>query len=82
MDNIYLITIIGIFLSMGLGKVIIPMLERKKIGQNIRKVGPQSHMAKAGTPTMGGIIFIIVALAMSLIILPKNLETLILVISM
>lgn len=82
MDNIYLITIIGIFLSMGLGKVIIPMLERKKIGQNIREVGPQSHMTKAGTPTMGGIIFIIVALVMSLIILPKNLETLILVISM
>ena len=54
MENIYLITIIGIFLSMGLGKVIIPILKKKKIGQNIRKVGPQSHMAKEGTPTMGG----------------------------
>ena len=71
MDNIYLITIIGIFLSMGLGKVIIPLLKRKKIGQNIREVGPQSHMAKEGTPTMGGIIFIIVSLLMSIVILPK-----------
>ena len=82
MDNIYLITIIGIFLSMGLGKVIIPILKRKKIGQNIRKVGPQSHMAKEGTPTMGGVIFIIVALVMSIVILPGNLETLILLVSM
>lgn len=82
MENIYLITIIGIFLSMGLGKVIIPILKKKKIGQNIRKVGPQSHMAKEGTPTMGGIIFIIVAFVMSIIILPKNLETLILIVSM
>ncbi|WP_276886846.1 phospho-N-acetylmuramoyl-pentapeptide-transferase [Anaerococcus lactolyticus] len=82
MDNIYLITIIGIFLSMGLGKVIIPILKRKKIGQNIRKVGPQSHMAKEGTPTMGGVIFIIVALVMSVLMLPRNLETLILIVSM
>lgn len=82
MDNIYLIALIGIFLSMGLGKVIIPILKRKKIGQNIRTVGPQSHMAKEGTPTMGGIIFILVALVMSIILLPKNLETLILIIAM
>ena len=82
MENIYLITLFSIFLSMGLGKIIIPMLEKKKIGQNIREVGPQSHMSKAGTPTMGGIIFIITAFIMSLIILPKNLETAILLISM
>lgn len=82
MENIYLITIISIFLSMGLGKIFIPMLKKKKIGQNIREVGPQSHMSKAGTPTMGGIIFIITALIMSLIILPKNVETAILIISM
>lgn len=82
MENIYLITIISIFLSMGLGKIFIPMLKKKKIGQNIREVGPQSHMSKAGTPTMGGIIFILTALIMSLIILPKNLETAILIISM
>lgn len=67
---------------MGLGKVFVPMLKKKKIGQNIRTVGPQSHMVKEGTPTMGGIIFIIVALTVSLIILPKNLETLTLLLSM
>lgn len=82
MENIYLIILFSIFISMGLGKIIIPMLEKKKIGQNIREVGPQSHMSKAGTPTMGGIIFIITAFLISLIILPKNLETAILLISM
>lgn len=82
MENIYLITLISIFVSMGLGKLIIPILAKKKIGQNIRKVGPQSHLSKEGTPTMGGVIFIIAALVMSLIFLPKNIETAILIVSM
>ena len=37
----------------------IPLLRRLKFGQSIREEGPQSHMKKAGTPTMGGIIFLI-----------------------
>lgn len=42
-----------------LAPLAIPVLRRLKFGQNIRKEGPQSHLKKAGTPTMGGIIFII-----------------------
>jgi len=41
-----------------LGRVFIPMLRAMKAGQSIREVGPSWHSAKAGTPTMGGIIFI------------------------
>ena len=37
----------------------IPLLRRLKFGQSIREEGPQSHMKKAGTPTMGGIIFLL-----------------------
>ncbi|MBO5203819.1 MAG: phospho-N-acetylmuramoyl-pentapeptide-transferase [Clostridia bacterium] len=37
---------------------IIPALSKKHIGQSIRAEGPQSHRVKAGTPTMGGICFI------------------------
>lgn len=37
----------------------IPMLRRLKFGQSIREEGPQSHMKKAGTPTMGGILFLL-----------------------
>ncbi|MDO4939312.1 MAG: phospho-N-acetylmuramoyl-pentapeptide-transferase [Lachnospiraceae bacterium] len=37
----------------------IPMLHRLKFGQYIRELGPQEHQKKSGTPTMGGIMFII-----------------------
>ena len=37
---------------------IIPLLASKHIGQSIREEGPKSHFSKAGTPTMGGICFI------------------------
>ena len=41
------------------GQVLIPLLRRLKAGQSIRKDGPTWHMSKQGTPTMGGIMFII-----------------------
>ena len=44
--------------------VVIPILRRKKIGQNERDDGPKSHLSKQGTPTMGGIIMIITLLVM------------------
>jgi len=40
-------------------KVILPALRRFKAGQQIREVGPNWHKTKAGTPTMGGLMFII-----------------------
>lgn len=42
--------------------VVIPMLKRLKVGQMERDDGPQSHLKKQGTPTMGGIIMIITIL--------------------
>jgi len=42
-----------------LGKIVIPELHRLKFGQTIREEGPQWHQKKQGTPTMGGIIFIL-----------------------
>ena len=39
-------------------KVILPALRRFKAGQEIREVGPNWHKTKAGTPTMGGLMFI------------------------
>ncbi len=46
-------------LSLLLGMFTIPMLRRLKFGQEIREIGPSWHAAKSGTPTMGGVIFII-----------------------
>ena len=40
-------------------KITIPLLRRLKFGQNIREDGPKTHLKKAGTPTMGGVIFIL-----------------------
>ena len=45
----------------------IPMLHRMKFGQEVRDDGPQSHLKKQGTPTMGGIMFLIAILAAVLI---------------
>ncbi len=39
-------------------KLLLPVLIRMKTGQNIREEGPQSHLAKAGTPSMGGIAIV------------------------
>ncbi|KXH79897.1 phospho-N-acetylmuramoyl-pentapeptide-transferase [Sporosarcina sp. HYO08] len=49
---------VAFIVSAVLGLVIIPTLRRMKFGQSIREEGPQAHMKKAGTPTMGGLIFL------------------------
>jgi len=41
------------------GQILIPLLRRWKAGQSIREDGPTWHMAKQGTPTMGGLMFIV-----------------------
>lgn len=46
------------FVTAILCRLIIPLLEKKHIGQSIREEGPKAHKSKAGTPTMGGISFI------------------------
>ncbi|MGM9951496.1 MAG: phospho-N-acetylmuramoyl-pentapeptide-transferase [Lysinibacillus sp.] len=53
------ILVTSFILTVILAPIGIPMLRRLKFGQSIREEGPQSHMKKAGTPTMGGIIFLI-----------------------
>lgn len=47
------------FISAVVGVLIIPLLRRLKFGQSIREEGPEAHFKKAGTPTMGGLIFLI-----------------------
>lgn len=56
------ITIIAAFaVTALLGLGVIPMLRALKAGQSIREIGPKWHNTKAGTPTMGGIMFIAAA---------------------
>ena len=69
--NIYIAVaipiIIAFALSVALGPVIIPFLRKLKFGQTVRDDGPQSHLKKNGTPTMGGIIFLISVIVTSCI---------------
>ena len=51
--------VIAFALSFGLGYVVIPFLHKLKFGQTILDIGPKWHKNKQGTPTMGGILFII-----------------------
>ena len=54
-----IILIISFIVALILGIIIIPILKKLKVGQIERDDGPQSHLKKQGTPTMGGIIMII-----------------------
>ncbi len=49
----------GFLLTLVIGRFLIPELRKLKAGQEIREDGPKWHAGKAGTPTMGGIMFII-----------------------
>ena len=59
-----LATITALVLCLWLGPVMIRRLVEGQIGQAVRDDGPQSHLSKAGTPTMGGAM-ILMAIAVS-----------------
>ena len=57
--TIFLPVVIAFGLSVMMGPVIIPILRKLKMGQTERVDGVQSHLKKAGTPTMGGVIILL-----------------------
>lgn len=75
MDSIWLAVskalILSFIVTALLGPFVIPMLRRLKFGQNVRDDGPASHLAKMGTPTMGGIMFLIGILTAGLLTAAK-----------
>lgn len=64
--------------NIALCPIIIPYLTRLKIGQNVRSDGPQSHLGKAGTPTMGGVMIIFSFFIVSLLFMRENTDGLVL----
>ncbi len=50
---------LSILITLIAGPILIPILHKLKFGQNIRHDGPQRHLQKAGTPTMGGLMFLL-----------------------
>ena len=63
--------VLGIVCSL----IVIPIIKRKKIGQNERDDGPKSHLKKQGTPTMGGIAMMIALLVISIFLYVDYSET-------
>lgn len=62
----------GLALSLLMGPLLLPLLKKWKFGQTIRDEGPERHMEKSGTPTMGGILFITGAIVAVLLYAPKD----------
>ncbi|HAG42757.1 MAG TPA: phospho-N-acetylmuramoyl-pentapeptide-transferase [Clostridium sp.] len=71
MSKVVYSVLVAFLISLLLSPLLIPLLTKFKFGQNIRDEGPKSHLKKAGTPTMGGLIFII-ASAITLFVVQRN----------
>ena len=67
MIRILTTAVIGFGLTWLLGRGLLPVLRALKTGQSIREVGPSWHSYKAGTPIMGGLMFIFAAILCLLI---------------
>lgn len=59
--------VVGFLLSLAAGPVVLPILRRLKMGQSVRDDGPQTHLIKQGTPTIGGLIFLFGGLVSALL---------------
>ena len=57
--KIILACVLSFIITAIAGKLLIPALVRLKAGQSIKEIGPKWHMSKQGTPTLGGLMFII-----------------------
>jgi len=66
------VLILAALMATALGSLILPLLRRLKAGQTIREEMHASHQLKAGTPTMGGLIFLIPAAVTTLLLAPRD----------
>ena len=66
--------LIAFLLNIVISPIMIPYLQKLKLGQFVRDDGPESHLKKAGTPTMGGIIIIMSIFLTSLFFIINNKE--------
>ena len=71
MTRIIITALVGCGLTLGIGYLLLPVLRALKAGQSIREVGPTWHNNKAGTPMMGGLMFIFGAVLCLLFSIPS-----------
>lgn len=74
--SVFMPVIISFLISVVFCPILIPFLRKLKFGQTEREEGPQSHLKKNGTPTMGGLVILASILLTSLIYIGKFMEIL------
>lgn len=74
--SVFMPVIISFLISVVFCPILIPFLRKLKLGQTEREEGPQSHLKKNGTPTMGGLVILASILLTSLIYIGKFTEIL------
>lgn len=71
--ELYVIVFLPIIISFAICALLcpfcIPFLRKLKFGQNVRDDGPESHLKKAGTPTMGGVMIMLAVIVASLVMI-------------
>ncbi len=72
MESQIKILLTSFIISILVSLIILPILKKLKVGQIERQYGPRSHLAKQGTPTMGGIILGITLIIMTAILYSIN----------
>ncbi|MEG0071850.1 MAG: phospho-N-acetylmuramoyl-pentapeptide-transferase [Raoultibacter sp.] len=78
---VFLAIVLGALITMLLTPLWITFLRASKIGQQVRADGPQSHLVKQGTPTMGGVIMLIAVALTALIVGKPTPETFLLLVA-
>lgn len=70
--KVFIPVLISFVLSVILGPLVIPVLRRLKMDQTEREDGVQSHLKKAGTPTMGGVMILLAVVITSVIYIGRS----------
>ena len=75
MFSVVLGAAIAFLVTVTLGSKFIEFLQTRKFGQFVREEGPQTHLIKAGTPTMGGVVMLMGLLAALVVVARPNVAT-------
>ena len=76
MFSVVLAAAIAFLVTVVLGAEFIKFLQTRKFGQFVREEGPQTHLIKAGTPTMGGVVMLVGLIAALVVVARINVATL------
>ena len=75
MFSVVLAAAVAFLVTVALGSTFIQFLQSRKFGQFVREEGPQTHLIKAGTPTMGGVVMLMGLVAALLVVARPNAAT-------